>query len=119
MRGEDGGTISIREVAHTTVDAHGTTQVSGMSRELNGPERSSSFRMFRRKRSLSRSQARKRLSADSLSAAMGNRTWNSERAEALVDEHPEAYKDIDTVMANQADLVTIEHTLGQIFNYKG
>ena len=37
----------------------------------------------------------------------------------LIDEHPEAYKDIDTVMANQADLVAIEHTLSQIFNYKG
>lgn len=37
----------------------------------------------------------------------------------LIDEHPEAYKDIDTVAVNQADLVAIEHTLSQIFNYKG
>ena len=27
--------------------------------------------------------------------------------------------EIDTVMANQADLVAVEHTLSQIFNYKG
>ena len=41
------------------------------------------------------------------------------RAKELVDEHPDAYKNIDTVMADQADLVEIEHTLTQIFNYKG
>jgi len=28
-------------------------------------------------------------------------------------------KSIDQVMADQADLVTIEHTLRQILNYKG
>ena len=39
------------------VEAHGTTHVSGMSRELSGPELSSSSRMSRRKRSLSRSHA--------------------------------------------------------------
>lgn len=70
-------------------------------------------------RRMSRSQARKTLTVDSLTTAMGARTWNSARAEDLIDEHPEAYKDIDTVMANQADLVAIEHTLSQIFNYKG
>ena len=32
---------------------------------------------------------------------------------------PSAYKDIDTVMANQADLATIDHTLHQVLNYKG
>jgi tRNA-splicing ligase RtcB len=30
-----------------------------------------------------------------------------------------SYKDIDQVMADQADLVKIEHTLRQILNYKG
>ena len=42
------------------LDAHGTTHVSGMSRELSGPDASSRSRMSRRKRSLSRSQARVR-----------------------------------------------------------
>jgi tRNA-splicing ligase RtcB len=70
-------------------------------------------------RRMSRSQARKSLTVDSLTDAMGSRTWNHTRAEELVDEHPDAYKDIDTVMADQADLVEIEHTLTQIFNYKG
>lgn len=36
-----------------------------------------------------------------------------------VDEIPAAYKSIDTVMANQADLVEIVHTLRQIVNVKG
>jgi tRNA-splicing ligase RtcB len=70
-------------------------------------------------RRLSRSQARKALTVDSLTDAMGARVWNADRAGDLVDEHPEAYKDIDTVMADQADLVAIEHTLSQVFNYKG
>lgn len=70
-------------------------------------------------RRMSRSQARKELSAESLTEAMGDRTWNAARAGDLVDEHPAAYKDVDQVMADQSDLVTVEHTLCQIFNYKG
>src|SRR5262249_37054568 len=70
-------------------------------------------------RRLSRSQARKTLTVDSLTDAMGMRVWNADRAADLIDEPPQAYKDIDTVMADQADLVAIEHTLSQIFNYKG
>jgi tRNA-splicing ligase RtcB len=50
---------------------------------------------------------------------MSGRVWNQDRAAALVDEHPEAYKSIDQVMADQKDLVEVQHTLRQIFNYKG
>ena len=50
---------------------------------------------------------------------MAGRTWNAERAAALLDEHPDAYKDIDQVMAQQQDLVRVVHTLHQVFNYKG
>ena len=50
---------------------------------------------------------------------MAGKTWNDGDAEALLDEHPDSYKDIDQVMADQADLVTIKHTLHQILNYKG
>jgi len=70
-------------------------------------------------RRLSRGQARKALSVESLAAAMGDRTWNADKAEVLLDEHPDAYKDIDQVMADQADLVEVQHTLRQVFNYKG
>lgn len=67
----------------------------------------------------SRTQARKLFSGRDLAAQMGDRTWLAERADALVDEIPAAYKDIDRVMADQADLVEIRHTLRQVLNYKG
>jgi tRNA-splicing ligase RtcB len=70
-------------------------------------------------RRMSRGQARRELTADSLRAAMAGRAWNDRDAERLVDEHPSAYKDIDRVMADQSDLVTVQHTLRQVFNYKG
>ncbi|WP_433259433.1 RtcB family protein (plasmid) [Streptosporangium sp. CA-135522] len=70
-------------------------------------------------RRMSRTEARKKLTAASLTEAMGGRTWNADRAGALVDEHPEAYKDIDAVMEDQKDLVAVRHTLRQVFNYKG
>ncbi|MGW6497044.1 RtcB family protein [Nonomuraea angiospora] len=70
-------------------------------------------------RRMSRTKAKRELSAASLTAAMSGRTWNADRAAALVDEHPEAYKSIDQVMADQQDLVEVQHTLRQIFNYKG
>ena len=50
---------------------------------------------------------------------MAGRTWNADKAVQLLDEHPSAYKDIDEVMANQADLVGVTHTLRQVLNYKG
>ncbi|GIH17439.1 RtcB family protein [Rugosimonospora africana] len=70
-------------------------------------------------RRMSRTKARKELTGASLAEAMAGRTWNADRAEALVDEHPAAYKPIDQVMADQRDLVEIRHTLRQVFNYKG
>src|SRR3954471_6025378 len=70
-------------------------------------------------RRLSRGQARKQLTVESLAEQMSGRTWNSDKARQLLDEHPSAYKDIDVVMADQADLVEIQHTLRQVFNYKG
>jgi tRNA-splicing ligase RtcB len=50
---------------------------------------------------------------------MHGKVWLAQRAEALVDEIPAAYKDIDLVMADQADLVGVLHTLHQILNDKG
>ena len=37
----------------------------------------------------------------------------------VIDEIPGAYKDIDAVMANSADLVDIVHTLKQVVCVKG
>ena len=69
-------------------------------------------------RRLSRGQARRTLTPESLDALMAGKAWNHD-ANALLDEHPDSYKDIDRVMADQADLVEIRHTLSQILNYKG
>ena len=37
----------------------------------------------------------------------------------VLDEIPGAYKDIDAVMAHQADLVAVVHTLKQVVCVKG
>ncbi len=69
-------------------------------------------------RRMSRGQARRQLSQESLVEAMEGKAWNAD-AKSLLDEHPSAYKDIDAVMEAQKDLVTIQHTLRQVVNYKG
>ncbi|MCW2900002.1 MAG: hypothetical protein JWO67_2267 [Streptosporangiaceae bacterium] len=70
-------------------------------------------------RRMSRARARAELTTESLTAAMAGRTWNADKAPELLDEHPDSYKDIDRVMADQEDLVEVLHTLTQVFNYKG
>lgn len=50
---------------------------------------------------------------------MAGKAWNAGQAEALLDEDPRSYKDIDHVMEDQRDLVTVDHTLSQVLNYKG
>ncbi|HVL07149.1 MAG TPA: RtcB family protein [Acidimicrobiales bacterium] len=67
----------------------------------------------------SRTKARKLFTNADLATAMAGKVWLSDRAGALLDEIPAAYKDIDQVMADQADLVTVLHTLRQVLNYKG
>jgi tRNA-splicing ligase RtcB len=67
----------------------------------------------------SRTQAKKLWTARDLAAQMQGKIWLADRAKALIDEIPSAYKDIEQVMADQADLVEVRHTLSQILNYKG
>ena len=93
--------------------ATGSFIVSGLGNEQS--YRSASHGAGRR---LSRRAARRQLSAASLSRRMSDIAWNDE-ADALVDEHPDAYKDITQVMANQRDLVRVERRLQTILNYKG
>lgn len=69
-------------------------------------------------RRMSRTAARKNLTEESLESAMAGITWN-EDSRGLLDEHPDAYKDIGEVMENQKDLVKVEHRLETILNYKG
>ena len=70
-------------------------------------------------RRYSRTKARKTWTAADLAEQMQGRTWLRGRAKKLVDEIPSAYKDIDQVMADQADLVEVRHVLHQVLNYKG
>lgn len=68
-------------------------------------------------REYSRSAARKRFTRAELDTAMDGIEWR--RTDAFLDEIPAAYKPIDQVMRDAADLVEIRHTLRQIVNVKG
>jgi tRNA-splicing ligase RtcB len=68
-------------------------------------------------REYSRSAARKKFTRDDLDAAMEGIEWR--RTDAFLDEIPGAYKDVEVVMRDAADLVEICHTLRQIVNVKG
>ncbi|MCU1430260.1 MAG: hypothetical protein JWL83_4260 [Actinomycetia bacterium] len=67
----------------------------------------------------SRTKAKKLFDAADLAEQMQGKVWLANRADRLVDEIPAAYKDIDAVMADQADLVEVLHTMHQVLNYKG
>ena len=68
---------------------------------------------------MSRSQARKQITEEALRAQMAGRVWLDDRARQLLDEGPDAYKDIEQVMRDQADLVEVVHELNGFVNYKG
>jgi tRNA-splicing ligase RtcB (3'-phosphate/5'-hydroxy nucleic acid ligase) len=68
-------------------------------------------------RNHSRTAARKLFSRADLDKRMAGIAWG--RSDAFLDEHPDAYKDVDVVMADAADLVEVRHTLHQVVNVKG
>jgi tRNA-splicing ligase RtcB len=68
-------------------------------------------------RNYSRSAAKRTFTMDDLEERMQGIEWR--RTDAFLDEHPLAYKDIDVVMADAADLVEVRHTLRQFVNVKG
>ena len=68
-------------------------------------------------RAMSRTQARRSFTEDDLRAQTAGIECRKDTG--VLDEIPGAYKDIDTVMENQADLVEVVHTLRQIVNVKG
>lgn len=68
-------------------------------------------------RKMSRTEAKKRFTVDDhIKATSG---VECRKDDGVVDETPMAYKDIDAVMAAQADLVDIVHTLKQVVCVKG
>ncbi|WP_257312139.1 RtcB family protein [Geothrix fuzhouensis] len=68
-------------------------------------------------RRMSRHEAKRRFSVQDLSS----QTYGVEcrKDPGVIDEIPGAYKDIDEVMANQADLVETVHSLKQVLCVKG
>lgn len=68
-------------------------------------------------RVLSRTQAKKKYTAEDLADRMQGIEYR--HGEAWIDEIPDAYKPIDQVMADAEPLVEIVHTLRQILNVKG
>lgn len=68
-------------------------------------------------RQLSRSAARRRFTHEELREAMQGIEYRD--TDAFLDEIPGAYKDIDQVVADAADLVRVRHTLRQVVNVKG
>lgn len=68
-------------------------------------------------RRMSRNQARKRIDLNQFKASTRGVECRKDRQ--VLDEAPQAYKDIDTVMENQKDLVVVLHRLRQIVCVKG
>jgi tRNA-splicing ligase RtcB len=68
-------------------------------------------------RMFSRTKARKTFTRAQLEESMRGIEWR--HSDAFLDEIPAAYKDVDVVMADAADLVEIRHTLRQLVNVKG
>ncbi len=68
-------------------------------------------------RRLSRTAAKRRFTHADLERRLSGISWRNSKA--FLDEHPDAYKDVDVVMADAADLVNVRHTLRQVVNVKG
>ncbi|OYC97007.1 RtcB family protein [Microbacterium sp. Yaish 1] len=68
-------------------------------------------------REYSRSAARRTFTHDQLREAMAGIEFRD--TDAFIDEIPQAYKPIDRVMEDAADLVEVRHTLRQLVNVKG
>ncbi|SFP53903.1 tRNA-splicing ligase RtcB [Geodermatophilus dictyosporus] len=68
-------------------------------------------------RAFSRGAARRQFTRADLDRRMRGIAWG--HSDAFLDEHPDAYKSIDVVMADAADLVEVRHTLRQVVNVKG
>ncbi|MFL6095391.1 MAG: RtcB family protein, partial [Blastococcus sp.] len=68
-------------------------------------------------RAFSRSKARKTFTRAQLEESMTGIEWR--HSDVFLDEIPAAYKDVDVVMKDAADLVEVRHTLRQLVNVKG
>ena len=61
-----------------------------------------------------------KLTLDDISGSVRETAWiECRKDEGVIDETPQAYKPIEAVMAAQADLIEIVHTLRQVVCVKG
>ena len=70
-------------------------------------------------RRFSRSEARKRISARDLAAQLGAVWFDHRHADALRDEAPAAYKNVDAVMRAQRELTRVVRRVRPRLSYKG
>lgn len=68
-------------------------------------------------REYGRKQAERTFTVEELNHSMEGIEWSG--SDAFLDEIPTAYKDVETVMRDAADLVEVKHVLRQIVNVKG
>lgn len=68
-------------------------------------------------RKMSRTQATKRFTVADLEKQTAGVVCRKDSG--VIDEIPASYKNIDTVMENQSDLVEVLHTLKQVLCVKG
>lgn len=67
----------------------------------------------------SRSKAKAVFTEEDLQTAMKGIEWRADSGRTFLDEIPGAYKDVEQVMADSADLVEVRHVLRQLVNVKG
>lgn len=65
----------------------------------------------------SRGSAKRTFTMEDLEVKMKGIEWRHDAG--FLDEHPQAYKDIDVVMEDAKDLVIVKHELHQLVNVKG
>ena len=71
-------------------------------------------------RTMSRTKAKKTFTREDMTQALQDiGSYGFGATESLLDETPQAYKDIDVVMERQQDLVEITHRLRPLFTVKG
>jgi tRNA-splicing ligase RtcB (3'-phosphate/5'-hydroxy nucleic acid ligase) len=70
-------------------------------------------------RTMSRSEAARKVSRAELQRQMKGVWFDWRLADAIRDEAPSAYKDIRAVLKDQYDLVKVQRTLRPMLNYKG
>lgn len=109
--------VFTRDIDHQTIQQLGSMGAKSFIVRGKGSEESLCSCSHGAGRVMSRTQAKHTYTVDD----MVGQTQGIEcrKDSGVIDEIPSAYKDIDTVMENQNDLVEVVHTLKQSICIKG